>query len=48
MKSDASDNRILECALAAGSEVVVTGDQRGARGFQSIMIEMADFIQLRR
>ena len=26
VKSDPDDNRVLECALAAGSEVVVSGD----------------------
>jgi len=27
IRSDEADNRILECALAAGADVIVTGDQ---------------------
>ena len=48
VKSDASDDRILECALAAGSEVVVTGDQHllAFGDFRGIRIErVADFLQ---
>jgi len=27
VKADPTDNRVLECAVAAGSEVVITGDR---------------------
>ncbi|MDT5283384.1 MAG: hypothetical protein QOJ20_4579 [Mycobacterium sp.] len=26
MKTDATDNKVIECAVAAGSEVVISGD----------------------
>jgi hypothetical protein len=37
-KSDTSANRILECAVAAGSKFVVTGDEHGA-GRSDALIE---------
>ena len=47
VKADPDDNRILECAVAAGSDVVVTGDahllQLGAyRGIK--IMKVADFL----
>lgn len=45
--SDPDDNRILECAVAAGSEVIVTGDLDLLRlgSFRGIAIETAaDFL----
>jgi uncharacterized protein len=47
VKTDPDDNRILECAVAAGSDVIVTGDahllQLGA--YRSIKImKVADFL----
>jgi putative PIN family toxin of toxin-antitoxin system len=47
VKADPDDNRILECAVAAGSEVIVTGDahllQLGAyRGIK--IMKVADFL----
>ena len=47
VKSDASDNRVLECAVAAGSDVIVTGDahllQLGT--YQAVKImKPADFL----
>ena len=41
--SDPDDNRILECAVAAGSEVIVTGDLDLLRlgSFRGIKIEKA-------
>ena len=47
VKADPDDNRILECAVAAGSDVIVTGDahllQLGAyRGIK--IIKVADFL----
>ena len=47
VKSDALDNRILECAVAAGSEFVVTGDDHLLRlgTFRSIvLVTVADFL----
>ena len=47
VKADPDDNRILECAVAAGSDVIVTGDahllQLGAYGGIKIM-KVADFL----
>jgi predicted nucleic acid-binding protein len=47
VKADPDDNRILECAVAAGSDVIVTGDahllQLGAYRGISIM-KVADFL----
>jgi uncharacterized protein len=47
VKADPDDNRILECAVAAGSDVIVTGDahllQLGAyRGIK--IMNVADFL----
>ena len=47
VKADPGDNRILECAVAAGSDVIVTGDahllQLGAyRGIK--IMKVADFL----
>ena len=47
VKADPNDNRILECAVAAGSDVIVTGDahllQLGAyRGIK--IMKVADFL----
>jgi putative PIN family toxin of toxin-antitoxin system len=47
LKADPDDNRILECAVAAGSDVIVTGDahllQLGAyRGIK--IMKVADFL----
>ena len=47
VKADPDDNRILECAVAAGSDVIVTGDahllRRGAyRGIK--IMKVADFL----
>jgi len=47
VKADPVDNRILECAVAAGSDVIVTGDahllQLGAyRGIK--IMKVADFL----
>ena len=47
VKADPADNRILECAVAAGSDVIVTGDahllQLGAyRGIK--IMKVADFL----
>jgi putative PIN family toxin of toxin-antitoxin system len=47
VKSEASDNRILECAVAAGSEFVVTGDDHLLRlgTFRGIvLVTVADFL----
>jgi len=47
VKSDASDNRILECAVAAGAEFVVTGDDHLLRlgTFRGIvLVTVADFL----
>ena len=47
VKADPDDNRILECAVAAGSDVIVTGDahllQLGAYRGITIM-KVADFL----
>ena len=47
VKADPGDNRILECAVAAGSDVIVTGDahllQLGAYEGIKIM-KVADFL----
>lgn len=47
VKTDASDNRILECAVAAGSDTVVSGDVDLLRmgGFRGIkIVRVADFL----
>jgi uncharacterized protein len=47
VKSDPDDNKILECAVAAGSEMVITGDDDLLRigNFQGIKIRKpADFL----
>jgi putative PIN family toxin of toxin-antitoxin system len=48
VKTDPSENQIIECAVAAGSEVVVTGDAHllSLGGFRGIkMMRVADFLQ---
>ena len=47
VKNDPDDNRILECALAAGSDYVVTGkDLLRVGGFGTIpIITVADFLE---
>lgn len=49
VKSDPTDNRILECADAAGSDVIISGDKHLLRlrehGGKPIM-KVAEFIQL--
>ena len=45
---DPDDDRILECAVASGSDVIVTGDNDllRLRAYQSIRImKTADFLQ---
>ena len=47
VKADPDDNRILECAVAAGSDVIVTGDAHllhlgGYRGIK--IMKVADFL----
>jgi len=47
--SDAPDNRILECALEAEADLVVTGDRHllKLKRFQDIpIIRLADFVRL--
>ena len=39
VRSDADDDKILECAVAAGSEIVVTGDAH--------LLSMGDFSGIR-
>jgi uncharacterized protein len=46
--SDDDDNRVLECAVAAGSDAVVTGDKHllGLGSFRGIqMMTVSDFLQ---
>ena len=46
--SDGDDNRVLECAVAAGSDAVVTGDRHllGLGSFRGIqMMTVSDFLQ---
>lgn len=46
---DAPDNRILECALAANADLVVTGDRHllGLKKFRGIpILRLADFLRL--
>lgn len=48
VREDPADNRILECAMASGSEVVVTGDKDLLRlgSYEGIeMVRLADFLQ---
>jgi putative PIN family toxin of toxin-antitoxin system len=47
--ADAPDNRILECALAAGADVIVTGDRHllKLKKYQDIaIIRLADFLRM--
>jgi predicted nucleic acid-binding protein len=49
VKADPSDNRILECAAAAKSDYIITGDDHLLRlgGFEGIpIIKVADFLKL--
>lgn len=49
IKADLSDNRILDCAAAAGSDYIVTGDAHllRLRQYQGIkIIRVADFLRL--
>jgi uncharacterized protein len=51
VKDDPDDNRILECALTAGSEYVITGDKDLLRlgSYSSIRIlSVADFLVVAR
>jgi predicted nucleic acid-binding protein len=46
--ADPDDNRVLECAVAAGSEVIVTGDKHllalgSFRGIDIVMV--SDFLK---
>lgn len=48
IKEDSDDNRILECAQAAGSEFIVTGDQDLLRLGQYAdikIVKVSDFLQ---
>lgn len=48
VKADPTDNKVLECAVAAGSEAVVTGDKHllTLGSFRGIdMITVSDFLQ---
>ena len=48
VKGDASDNRIVECAVAAGSDVIVSGDKHllGLGSFRGIeVMTVSDFLQ---
>jgi putative PIN family toxin of toxin-antitoxin system len=47
VKTDASDNKVIECAVAAGSEVVISGDAHllSLGGFRDIKImRVAEFL----
>jgi putative PIN family toxin of toxin-antitoxin system len=47
--ADAPDNRILECALAAGADLIVTGDRhlRKLKKYQDIpIIRLADLLRM--
>ena len=47
VKDDASDNRIVECAVAAGSDVIVTGDKHllALGSFRGIdIVRVSDFL----
>jgi uncharacterized protein len=47
VKSDATDNKVVECAVAAGSEVVISGDAHllSLGSFRDIKImRVADFL----
>ena len=49
IKDDPDDNRILECAVTAGSDVIVTGDKDllRLRSYDSIrIVTVADFVEL--
>jgi predicted nucleic acid-binding protein len=46
--ADPTDNRILECAVAAGSEVIVSGDKHllGLGNFRGIeIVSVGEFLQ---
>jgi putative PIN family toxin of toxin-antitoxin system len=48
VKDDASDNRIVECAVAAGSDVIVSGDKHllALGSFRGIeVMTVSDFLQ---
>ena len=48
MKADPTDNRLLECAVAAGSHVLVTGDRHllALGSFRGIdVMTVSDFLQ---
>jgi predicted nucleic acid-binding protein len=48
VKGDASDNRIVECAVAAGSDVIVSGDKHllALGSFRGIeVMTVSDFLQ---
>ena len=47
--SDGPDNRILECAVEAGADIIVTGDRHllKLKKFQNIpIIRLADFLRM--
>jgi uncharacterized protein len=47
VKEDPDDNRILECAVSAGSDYVVTGDNHRLRRYDAIRIlSVADFLEV--
>jgi predicted nucleic acid-binding protein len=48
VKEDPTDNRILECAAASGSDYLVSGDKHLLKlGHQGIkIVSPADFIQM--
>jgi predicted nucleic acid-binding protein len=48
VKDDPSDNRIVECAVAAGSDVIVSGDKHllALGSFRGIeVMTVSDFLQ---
>ena len=48
VKDDASDNRIVECAVTAGSDVIVSGDKHllALGSFRGIeVMTVSDFLQ---
>jgi uncharacterized protein len=52
VKNDPDDNKILECAVAAGADTIVTGDKRHLlpiRSFQGIsIVGVAEFLSRQR
>lgn len=48
VKTDPDDNKIIECAVAAGADAIVTGDKKHLlpiRSFQGIkIVEIAEFL----